>query len=229
MVETVQTLIDKTDTQELVRDQIAVILAENVVAQMALAVTAGKDPELWNLTIYTERFQPLENALNITSASSGPTTPIVNVYFDSSDDMLASSNFVDRQQKKGTYRIDVYGFGIAQEDGAGGQIPGDFQASINCQRAARLVRNIIMASINTHLQLKGVVANRYFRDMTQMRPNIGENPVQEVIAMRMALDVTFNEFSPQYDAGILEKVVVDINQSLDGQVIATDQVEYDYT
>ena len=58
MATTLPSLIDKQDSFEIVRDQIAGILYENQLAQQALAVTAGKDPALWELRVFTEATNP---------------------------------------------------------------------------------------------------------------------------------------------------------------------------
>ena len=56
-------LIDKQDNFEIVRDQIAAILVNEVASQMALATAEAKDPEDWNLQIFTERSNPWEKWL----------------------------------------------------------------------------------------------------------------------------------------------------------------------
>ena len=66
-------LIDKEDTFEIVRNQIALILANESASQVALATTAGKpDPNLWALKVYTERSNPWEQALNDKTARTHP-------------------------------------------------------------------------------------------------------------------------------------------------------------
>ena len=62
----IDTLIDKQDTFEIVRDQIAAILATEVASQMSKAVEAEKDPALWKLRIFAERFNPFEEWLSPT-------------------------------------------------------------------------------------------------------------------------------------------------------------------
>ena len=57
-------LIDKQDNSEIVRDQIAAILATEVANQQALATADGKDPADYKLRIYTERSNPWEAFLN---------------------------------------------------------------------------------------------------------------------------------------------------------------------
>lgn len=46
---TLQALIDKQDSVEIIRDQIAAILVQEIANQQALAIADSKDPALWTL------------------------------------------------------------------------------------------------------------------------------------------------------------------------------------
>jgi len=138
---TIQSLIDKQDTFEQVRDQIAAILTLETASQQTLATAAGKDPELWKLRIFSERSNPWESFRD----SDRNKTPIVNVWYESSAFQEGSSTVSERQDTLGTFNIDVYGYGVSQANGAGHDA-GDEQAALTCQRGLRLVRNILMAS-----------------------------------------------------------------------------------
>ena len=68
-------LIDKQDSFEIVRDQIAAILKTEITSQIALATTAGKpNPDDWKLRIFSERANPWEQFLNGPTGGRG-TTP----------------------------------------------------------------------------------------------------------------------------------------------------------
>lgn len=106
---TIASLIDKQDTVEIIRDQIAAILALETTAQQALATAAAKDPDLWKLRIYQERANPWENLPSKTDDRS----PVVNVWWDSSTFDMSASNIVERQKSSATINIDCYGYGIS--------------------------------------------------------------------------------------------------------------------
>ncbi len=219
----IQTLIDKQDSFEIIRDQIAGILVLETASQQALAVLAGKDPVLYKFDVYMERSNPWEKFLDPEETD---TTPIVNVWYDTSTFDPSASNTFERQKTEAIFNIDVYGTGQSTATD-NGHSSGDELASLEAQRMLRLVRNILMASINLNLQLKGLVWNRWPQSVKIFQPQAGERPVNHVVAGRLALSVTFNEFSPQYVHENLEYVAIQVRQSETGQVLIA--AEYDYT
>lgn len=213
-------LIDKQDTFELVRDKIALILATESAAQVVLATTAGKpDPSLWALKVYIERASPWDDA------ADGDI--IVNVWFDTASVDEAASNTVRNQTMRGTFNIDVIGFGNSKPNGTGGHRPGDEVAALNAQRGLRLVRNIIMASSYTYLGLRTIVGQRMPQSITSFQPQLNSKPADHVVGARLALGVRYEEFSPQYEPALLQELGVRIERAEDGQVLA--QLDYDYT
>lgn len=219
---TIQTLIDKQDNFEIIRDQIAQILADEVASQMALATLAARDPELWNLNVYSERANPWEQWLN--NVDTAPNTPIVNVWFDNESFDMSKGDVVQRQMVNGTFNIDCYGFGISSDDGATGHNPGDELAAKESHRAVRLVRNILMSSGYTYLELRGIVGRRWPESITTFQPQQDTQIVQNVVATRFSLGVQFNEFSPQYLGEALECIHTDLKRDGDGFILA--QLEY---
>jgi hypothetical protein len=222
---TISTLIDKQDTFEIVRDQIAQILADEVVSQMALATTAGKDPNDWKLRIFTERSNPWEQFLN-PDEQGFDGTPIVNVWFDNDTFDPGAGSTVERQKTEGVFNIDCYGYGRSKDDGATGHVPGDKEAALEVQRALRLVRNILMAGEYTYLNLRGLVWQRWPQSITVFQPQLDARNVSQVVGARVAFRVTFNEFSPQVESVDLEAVRVDVERTEDGEIVA--QAGYDY-
>jgi hypothetical protein len=216
-------LIDKQDTFEIVRDQIGSILALEVANQKALATTAGEDPALWDLEIFLERANNWEKFLNDASE-----VPIVNVVFNSLNIDDSASVRSNRQKADGLYNIYCYAYGLSQDDDVGGgHIAGDRLAYFELHRTIRLVRNILMASQNTYLQLQGTVIERRIDAIEVFDPTFAENPVQNVVAARIGLRVLFNEFTPQSTPETLELLSVDVKRTEDGQIIA--EADYDYT
>lgn len=225
-MEVLGTLIDKEDNFEVVRDQIALILATESVSQVARAIAADKpDPNDWRLRVFTERSNPWEQWLNDQSDK----TPLINIWYDNGSFPEAKGNPVERQQHRAIYNIDCYGLGISTDNPAGGHLPGDREAAFEAQRALRLVRNILMAAQNTYLQLdrKTIGATRWPQSVTVNQPQIDGNSVIKVVGTRLALQVTFNEFSPQYVPETLELLSVDVKRTEDGEIVV--EANYDYT
>jgi hypothetical protein len=219
----INSLIDKQDSFEIVRDQIAAILAAEISSQMALATAASKDSDDWKLRIFVERAAPWEQFLNDQTDNS----PLVNVWFDSSNIDLKASNLIQRQKTDGVFNIDCYGYGKSKS-AVGGHTPGDKEAAFEVQKAIRLVRNILMSSEYTYLGLQGLVWNRYPLSINVFQPQIDSQNVQNIVAGRIALQVTFNEFSPQGDESeLLEYVSINVKRTEDGQVLF--EAGYDYT
>jgi len=220
---TISTLIDKQDTFEIVRDQIAAILTTEIASQMQLATDAGKDPNDWKLRIFTERSNPWEEFLNEVV----DTSPLVNVWFDNSSFDPSKSNVVERQASETVYNIDCYGYGRSRDDGATGHIPGDREASFEVQKALRLVRNILMAAEYTYLGLRKTVWHRMPQSITAFQPELDARQMQQIVGARLAFRVIFNEFSPQVEPVDLELLSVDVIRTEDGEIVL--EADYDYT
>jgi hypothetical protein len=216
-------LIDKQDNFEVIRDQIAAILVLESNNQQALAVSEGKDSNLWKLRVFNERYNPWEQFLNTNTDRS----PLVNVWYDTSNFDGSASNIVERQKAEAIYNIDCYGYGISSDDGATGHNPGDRDAAFEVQRALRLVRNILMSSTYTYLGLRGLVWQRWPQSISVFQPNLDAQQVQKIVGARLELRVMFNEFSPQYVPETLEYLSVDVFRNEDGQLIA--EADFDYT
>jgi len=213
----IQSLIDKKDTFEIVRDQIASILTLEVANQMSLAVTAGKDPELWKLRIFTERSNPWEEWLNPTDTTD--KSPIINIWYDNSNFEPSASNISERQATSGIFNIDCYGFGVGANNVAGGHTAGDELAAFEVQRALRLVRNILMASENTYLKLQKTVGRRWPQSINVFQPSLDNRTIQHIGAARIAFNVNFNEFSPQYVPEILELITTTTFRAETGEIL----------
>ena len=220
------TLIDKQDNFEIVRDQIATILALETLSQQARARAASKpNPDDWKLRVFTERSNPWEQFLNDQEDKS----PLINVWFDTGSFPKGKGNPIERQQNRAIFNIDCYGYGVSADNPAGGHTPGDKEAAFEVQRAIRLVRNILMASQNTYLQLtrNTIGGQRWPQSINVFQPQIDGNAVQHVVGARIALEVIFNEFSPQITPETLELLSVDVKRTEDGEIVV--EADYDYT
>lgn len=217
---TISKLIDKQDMVEHVRDQIAAILAIEIAAQMTLATAAGKDAAQWDVQIFSERSNPYEKFLAIDPTD---VSPVANVYWDSTNFDRAASTSVSRQKSDTIYHIDCFGYGRSSEATTGHTL-GDREAAVEVQRAVRLVRNILMASQYTYLDMRGVIWRRWVQGVTMFRPEAAAS-TQKIAGARLTLQVEFNEFAPHVEPETLETLAVDVYRQLDGRVL----VEADYT
>lgn len=215
----IDTLIDKVDNSELIRDQIAAILVTESASQQALAVAASRDPAPWKFRTFVERSDPWAEWMDDAPAD---TSPIVSVRFDNSSFDGAASDVVQRQKAVGIFNIDVYGYGVSA-DSSGGHVPGDMVAAFECQRAMRLVRNILMAGTYTYLGFArgALVWKRWPQSITCFQPDKGEKAMQQVSGARLALEVHFSESSPQVTGVTLETLTATVKRASDGLVYLT--------
>jgi hypothetical protein len=216
-------LIDKRDTFEIVRDELAAILKTESASQALLATAASRDPRDWMLRVYLERTNPWSDFLDLPETEEHPwfAPPIVNVWFDSTSFDGRASNVVERQKATAAYNVDCYGYAVSADDASGGHQAGDERAGIECQRAVRLVRNILMAGEYTYLGLRGVVWRRFIPSITAFQPSADGRPVQQVQAARLRVEVEFSEFSPQVEGEPLELVSTTVRRAETGEIFLT--------
>ncbi len=203
-------LIDKKDTFEIIRDQIAAILVLESANQQTLASVAGKNPNDWKLNIYLERSNPWDKWIDVDSQTE--RTPIVNVWFDTDTFPTNAGNIKARQKCIATYNIDCYGLGFSSDEGLGHKA-GDKDAAFEVQRAMRLVRNILMSAQYTFLGLRGTAWDRWIQSRSSFQPVLGDRPVQNVHGGRIVFSVSFNEFSFEYQGEDLELISAKIKRS----------------
>lgn len=218
-------LIDKQDSFEIIRDQIAAILVTEVANQMQLATDAGKDPNDWKLRVYKERSNPWEQLLNEQVDKS----PIVNVWFDNTNFDPGAGSTVERQKTEGIFNIDCYGFGLSEDEPGGGHKPGDREAALEVHKAIRLTRNILMAAQYTYLGLRGLVWQRWPQSITVFQPQLDGRQMQQIVGARVAFRVVFNEFSPQVPAETLELLSVKVDELDTGEILINADYQYPLT
>ncbi len=218
-------LIDKQDSFEIVRDQIAAILAIEVANQKALAIADEQDPALWDFLVFKERANPWELYLNPPEDGVEITLPIVNVWYDASTFDKSKSNAFERQHSDSTFNIDMYGRGLAQDTDEG-HTPGDLDAALAVQRVVKLVRNILMAGEYAYLGLRGLVGERWPQSVRILQPEIERAVAPQIVGARMVFNVTFNEFSPQVVPETLETLFATVKSKEDGEVVI--EAEYIY-
>ena len=212
----IQQLINKKDGFEIVRDKIAQILANEQASQYLLALTdENVQEEDWDFKVYTERSIPW----GIWEEGSAKT-PAVCVWFDQDSFDKSKGNVIDRQQANGDFNIDIIAPGYSENVALGGYISGDEESSRNAQRVARLVRNILMASHYVYLDLRGLVAERWVRSRTSFQPPLESDSVQHIRGVRVVLNVSYLELSPQYIPETLDSFHVDLKRDGDTAILA---------
>lgn len=202
-------IVNRLDNVELIRDQIAAILALELANQ---GVLSGGQPQP---TVFIERSNPWGQYLD----PSPQMQPVINVWFDSSTFDESTSNVVERQTCDAIFNIDCYGAALSQDDGGAGHAPADLQAALEAQRAVRIARNILMAGPYTYLGLRGLVWKRFPQTISMFQPQIDNRALQRVVAARLALQVRFSEFSPQYVGETLESLVIEVLRKETGQLL----------
>lgn len=217
MTAKINTLIDKQDNFEIVRDKVALILAEEKENQKILALGESKDPDLWDFNVYIERAIPWQ-LLEDSEGNVISETPLVNVYYDTGNFIQNKSGVVERQAHEAIIIIDAYSAkNNIEVDGV--TTPGDLRAALDSDRVIRLIRNILMAGEYTYLDLRGIVWQRWLQDIRKFRPAIEDRPAMHVMAARLTLRVLFNEFSPQAIGEDFEEINVELNTDTGGQVL----------
>jgi hypothetical protein len=226
----IETLIDKTDYVEQVRDQIGAILLVEQQAQQQLALENGKNPKHWKLRVFVERSNAWAEFQDLPDPNSNmpddDTSPIVNVWFDRSQVDPKKSDVVQKQQYDGTFKIDCYGYGVATASLSGGHDPGDARAAFEAQRAARLVRNILMAGHYVTLGMSGVVAQRMVQAIQSFQPQIDDRPAQRIVGCRLSLGVDFKELSPQVQGQPLELISLEVTRMETGELYLEHQIDF---
>jgi hypothetical protein len=222
----IDSLIQKQDTFQIIRDQIAAILATEIANQYALAQVEGSvDAELWNFKVFVETTNPVEAWLEEDPYDRIDLTPIVNVWYDTTTFSGASSIQAGRQTGNGTFQIDCYAAGVAQ-DTATGHLPGDVDAANRAQNVLMLVRNILMSSEYVYLALaRNLVGNRNIQSTTMLQPQFASASARKIVCARVSFGVNYNEFAPENTFPDLELISVDVSEN--GRVVI--QAEYDKT
>lgn len=196
----ITTLIDKQDSNEIIRDQIAAILAIEIENQQTLAIAVDKDPDDYTFDVYIEKSKPWEAG----------EMPLVNIIFDNDRFDNKNSNRVDRQHAVGTFHIDCYGRKDTTDDESGDEL-----SSREADRIARFVRNILMAGEYIYLALGyrelgtglNIVTSRYIMRREKFQPDINSETYENVVACRITIEVEYDELSPQAEMEDFELLI----------------------
>lgn len=221
-------LIDKQDNFTIVRDQIVAILKAETENQKNLAIAYSKNPLDWDLRVFKERsnaWDVFPKDLNQLKNKPEKKVPVINVWFETSTVDEKNSNVVSQQKHRAQINIDCYGCGTSATFGTG-HIAGDLDAAKESERAFTLVRNILMSSINTTLQLDGVVTKRIPQSVTSFQPEISDDNARQILGTRLVLSVDLIEESPQYVGVPIEELNILVKRAEDGSDLVETDIQY---
>jgi len=217
MTAKITSLIDKRDNMEIIRDEIAAILALEITNQKALAVVAGQDPNDYDFAIYTEKTSPWELLEDENGKITGQS-PLVNVYLESAS--INNSKASDVTLSVFTVRFNLDCLSAKNHKLIDGQISrGDELAARDVQRISRLCRNILMSAVYKRLNYGGILGNRSFSGITMFQPQFGVVPAQHTVGARIVYTADITEYSPEYDAPIMDLIQGQSTRGDDGKVL----------
>lgn len=223
------TLIDKKDNNEIIRDQIAAILAIEKENQKILADADNQNPDLYDFKVTIERARPWLSESNSDGTEKGDLKlGLVNVYFDSDNFDNPGSEIIKSQNVKGTFNIDIYGFKNAKVVNNTITEFGDEYSSYEVDRVSRLVRNILMSGTYTYLFLGRsayptqpslqIVQKRYIIRREKFFPQQNGENSENIIGERLTLRVDYIENSPQEGLEVLETLITECKRGASGEI-----------
>lgn len=209
----------------VVRDQIAAILKANFENQRVLAVADNADPKPYDVRVFIERSDcrgefTSQDEDERTASSKRDRRSIVSICVDGTAYDKKRSSISERRQSDGIYFIDFYSMGIGKES-PDGYVPGDKAASNEVLRVFGLVDSILAADVNVSLGMLGVVGNVWLHKFNTMELSSDDRDrpqVERVAVARAELHVSFNEFSPQYQAQPLELISAAVLRKETGEI-----------
>jgi hypothetical protein len=210
-------LVTDMDGFEIVRDRIAEILALETASQQALAAAAGYDPDDWKFLVYAERIDPWE-----LYRDGADKTPIVNVWYDSDVFDKSTSNNTTRQTTTSQFNIDCYAWAPSRQT-VDGHAPGDESAAMLAHKIGRFVRKFLMHPKYRRLGFTNAgdpVWDRWVANRTAFQPQSGNPAVQNVMGLRVALEVRHNETVELEEPETLELINIKLYHEPDGLVRA---------
>ncbi len=178
--------------QELIRDKIVFILADELPEQSSLL----SDPDV-NATVYRERTTPIQEQ----------DLPLINVALSRTDGQKQNQT---ANTASCYFDLDVYTKGLNGEDGD--LIDGDEVAAIKNQKINRVVTGILSATIYRGLDLpKGIVSSINVISYQPMRPqNIGDSENTDQARIQVKVDVV--------DSNLTEKAIELIKSSTESNL-----------
>lgn len=218
-------LINKQDSFEIIRDQIAAILEIEKENQKVLAGPSADD---YDFKVYIEKFHPWELLIDSNGDLIGDTK-LANVFFDTtSQNSSQTSQASQTHVYDGIINIDCYGAKITEEISEGTHNAGDELTARESQRVARLARNILAYNeYYPKLALSGIVNNFTIKQLNSLQPNIQDRPSSNIMVTRIMLQINYNEFNFATVPATLGLLTSKCTRAEDGSLYF--QTDFDYT
>ena len=209
----VNELLNEPDNVEIVRDQVAGILALELLNQHELAEATPDLPakQDYDVKVYIENDEPWA-----VQDEENPF-PAIKVSFDKY--LIDTDDGSNDRIVNAVYNIDCYAAGNYDGEGFAGRI-----AKIKSMKIARFVRNILQAANYRYLKLRGIVNNQHIASCKSGIIRDSEGAVK-VGVQRIALEVEFHEHSPQVVSDVLEEMNLTCN-SATGEILLNIKEEY---
>ncbi len=224
-VKVLDSLVPYSSNIQLVIDRIAEILVYELANQRSLASQNGGNPADYDIRIYTDRFNPLDQF-------RGDKRSLVNIELSDASTQTAITANHGKQQRSVTINLYVYSMGVARETVAG-HIPGDKDASTKVKKDANLIERILKADINSNLQFDhptdraNILNSVTIQSSQYLMPDFDNRDFGHAVAERISITCNVIE-QPMINNGVeLESIVIDIEKDDTGLVYTT--LEYDYT
>lgn len=217
MTAKITTLIDKYDNMEIIRDEIAAIIAVEIANQKVLAVADNQDPALYDFSIYTEKTTAWEMIEN-SDGKIETQVPLVNVYIESASIVNSKGSDVTQTVYNVKYNIDCLSaknHSVSQS----GIMRADELAARDAQRVIRLVRNILQSAVYRRLNYGGIISNRSLSSITMFQPQINNTSAQHVVGSRLVYTADITEYSPEYEAEIIDLIQGYCTRGDDGKIL----------
>lgn len=208
-------LQSEPDNIEVIRDQIAALLAVDFRRQAELAAESGAtDSGDYNVAVYVESDDPLQYVDEDTPGAN--PFPCVNVILDSTDADKGTAS-VNKQAFTAKFYVDCYAEGNDAEDGE-----FSYKAAQRAWKTARLVRRILRAEANTYLRLRGIVG-RVSWSFQAGEPSNTRSAIK-VKMVRATLTVDYVE-NVAITEGVVDWEVAGIITDENGRVIVGDNTD----
>ena len=195
----INTLLNKQDNSEKIRDQIAALLTLELKNQFTLASNQKiEDHKDFNINVYIENSRPWQ----LVRENKNPF-PLINVCLNKIEEETTPGN--DAKKKyTGQFYVDCWGCGNVNNE-TENFTNDDYLATIRAWKTARIARNVLMSGFYTYLGIRQLVRKRRIASITTIIPNLTESALA-VVACRIILEVDFYEESPQADATELDGI-----------------------
>ena len=195
---------------QVVIDKIAEILVYELANQQTLAT----DADDYDIRVYTDRFQPLDQFKNDKRS-------LVNIELSDASMQTGVTATYGKQQESVTINLYIYSVGTSIETDTGHR-PADYDASVKVKKTRNVINRILKADINSNLQLDRSIVNSVVIQAGQyLVPDFDNHDFGPVVAMRVSVQCNIIE-QPVVNNGVpFDQIQIDILKDDTGLVYAS--------